>query len=99
MQTSSSGPSAKSNSSPWEQSVGLTPSLSLSAVSGNSPTPTSLMPPFPSLDLGGGPQASSGEGKNFEGLTTPEGGFFVDLPSQADIAMDQYWSDEPFKWM
>jgi hypothetical protein len=52
---------------------------------------------FPSLDLGG-PQASVG-GQNFEGPTPA--GFFTDMSSQTsmDITMDQFLSDEAFKWM
>ncbi len=93
MQMSSSGPSAQ-GSSPGKQSVGLNPSLSLSAASGSSPTSLML---FPSLDLGG-PQASEG-GQNLGGPTPA--GFFIDMSGQAsmDIAMDQFWSDEAFKWM
>ncbi|KAK4248227.1 hypothetical protein C7999DRAFT_31281 [Corynascus novoguineensis] len=93
MRSSGEPPSVQS-SSPREQSVGLTPSLSLSVASGTSPMSLLFPPP---LDLGG--LGAPGKGQHF-GVSTPAG-VFLDTSGQAsmDMGVDQFWSDETFKWV
>lgn len=81
--------------SPGEQSMGLTPSLSMSAASGSSPMPLI----FPSLLQLGGPEASGAGVQQSFALPTSEG-FFLDLSEQPsmDIGMDQFWGDDAFKY-
>lgn len=92
----SSGLMGQSSKSPGEQSsVGLTPSLSLS---GTGSTAMSLMMPTPP-DLNSHQVSEGGLNQNF-GVPTPAG-FFLDMSGQAsmDISMDQFWSEEAFKWI
>ncbi|KAI1375292.1 hypothetical protein F4677DRAFT_454930 [Hypoxylon crocopeplum] len=92
MQMSSSGPSAQSNSL-GEQSISLTPSLSLTATNSN---PMPLMFPTP-LDTGD--QQISGEGRNF--AVPAPAGFPPNMSGQApmDLGMDQFWTEKAFKWI
>lgn len=76
------------NSSLEDQFAGLTPSPSLSGGPGSNPT-TAMFPP---------PQLLGGVQQNFGLETSPS--FFSDLSGQPsmDVGIDQFWSDDAFKF-
>ena len=82
-----------------DQSAGLTPSLGLSVAGGSNPL--SLMFP-PPLHLGESshPQVSEGGQQNLGFALPTSPGFFLNLSEQAsmDFGMDQFWSDDAFKY-
>ena len=82
-----------------DQAAGLTPNLGLSVAGGSNPL--SLMFP-PPLHLGESshPQVSEGGQQNLGFALPTSPGFFLNLSEQAsmDFGMDQFWSDDAFKY-